>query len=666
APAAVVDAPRRRFLLLIIGGGLALSAVALGLAVGLGGRIAAPMKRLVTATQALSQGLPVGIDLPATVQEGQDVATALQDAAALLHQREVSLHEQRARLHITLASIGDAVIATDNQGCVTFLNPVAAALTGWPAAEGLGKDITEVFRIVNEDTRQVVENPIAKVLREGTVVGLANHTLLIDRDGVEHPIDDSGAPIRDAQEHLIGVVLVFRDISERRRAEAEVEHRRRETETLAEIAQSLSASLDLDTVLHRVVVGAQDLCGSERAFITLREPETDVLVGHYEVGAPDMNYANLRIEPGKGLGGLVLRTGRPGRTENYATDPRFGKEYMVGARAGGQLAVIAVPILIGGRAGGAFYTSNTASRPFTAQDEEILVRLAAHAAIAIQNAQLYQQAQAELVERRKAEAALAQAAAELEQRVQERTAALRHEMAERQRLEREAQRSEHFALLGRLAAGVSHEIRNPLSAIFLHVELLEQELYSPSLDSPTEIAQTIAEIKTQLVRLEDLVQDYLSLVRVAHIERTPQDFGAAVQRWVEEWQRLAVGRGVTIQAAGLANLGVVAFHHNTLQRACLNLIQNALDAVPQGGAITVAGEGMATQVRLQVRDTGCGIPAERLGQIFEPLYTTKPGGTGLGLYIVQEIVAAHDGQILVESVEGQGTTFTLVLPRAAA
>src|SRR5499427_9429197 len=138
------------------------------------------------------------------------------------------------------------------------------------------------------------------------------------------------------------------------------------------------------------------------------------------------------------------------------------------------------------------------------------------------------------------------------------TVALQREMAERQRLEREAQRSQHFALLGRLAAGVSHEIRNPLSAIFLHVDLLEQELYSPSLDSPTEIAQTIAEIKTQLVRLEDLVQDYLSLVRVAHIERTPQDFGAAVQRWVEEWQRLAVGRGVTIQAAGLANLGVVA------------------------------------------------------------------------------------------------------------
>src|SRR3989442_2729915 len=175
------------------------------------------------------------------------------------------------------------------------------------------------------------------------------------------------------------------------------------------------------------------------------------------------------------------------------------------------------------------------------------------------------------------------------------TAALQREIVERQRLEREAQRAQHFALLGRLAAGVSHEIRNPLSAIFLHVDVLEEELRAPSPDSPAELAQAVAEIKTQLARLEDLVQDYLSLVRVAQIERTPHNLGAAVQGWAVEWQGLAAGRGVTIQVAGLADLGAVAFHPNTLQRALLNLIQNALDAMPPGGTITVAGRGTATQ-----------------------------------------------------------------------
>jgi signal transduction histidine kinase len=98
----------------------------------------------------------------------------------------------------------------------------------------------------------------------------------------------------------------------------------------------------------------------------------------------------------------------------------------------------------------------------------------------------------------------------------------------------------------------------------------------------------------------------------------------------------------------------------------LNLVQNALDAVAKGGMVSITGQGTATQVQLQVCDTGSGIAAERLEHIFEPLYTTKPGGTGLGLYIVQEIVAAHGGQITVTSVEGQGTTFTLTLPRAFA
>jgi len=262
------------------------------------------------------------------------------------------------------------------------------------------------------------------------------------------------------------------------------------------------------------------------------------------------------------------------------------------------------------------------------------------------------------------EAALQQSHAELEQRVEERTAALRHEMAERQRLEREAQRTAHFALLGRLAAGVSHEIRNPLATILLDVELLEEERQHPSPESPAVLAESLTAIRTNLTRIDELVQDYLSLVRVANIQRQPQDLGAAVQDWVAEMQTPAAARGVTVQTAGLTTLGRVAFHAGTLRRAVLNLLQNALEAMSQGGTVTLEGQDMATHVQLQVRDTGSGIPAARLAQIFEPLYTTKPEGTGLGLYIVQEIVTAHEGQIMVESVEGQGTTFTIALPRA--
>jgi signal transduction histidine kinase len=252
----------------------------------------------------------------------------------------------------------------------------------------------------------------------------------------------------------------------------------------------------------------------------------------------------------------------------------------------------------------------------------------------------------------------------LEQRFQERTADLHHEIAERQRLEHEAQRAQHFALLGRLAAGVSHEIRNPLGAVFLHVDLLAEELQQPSPDSPAVVAEALTEIKTQLVRLEDLMQDYLSLVRVGAIQLQPQDLGDVVQAWATEFHALAARQGVPLQLEGLADLGAVAVHAATLRRALLNLVQNALEAMPQGGTLTLAGRRMPTHVQLQVRDTGSGIPAEQFTNIFEPLYTTKPGGTGLGLYIVQEIVAAHGGQVTVESRKGAGTTFTLTLPRA--
>jgi PAS domain S-box-containing protein len=126
-------------------------------------------------------------------------------------QRKLDL--ERQRLAVTLGSIGDAVIATDSQGLITFMNPVAEAATGWKLGDARGLKLQQVFRIVNEGTRAAVSNPVDRVLASGQVVGLANHTLLIRKDGTEIPIDDSAAPIKDG-EQLAGVVLVFRDISE--------------------------------------------------------------------------------------------------------------------------------------------------------------------------------------------------------------------------------------------------------------------------------------------------------------------------------------------------------------------------------------------------------------------------------------------------------------------
>ena len=640
--------------------------------------------------------------------------------------------EQREWLAVTLSSIGDGVITTDIQGRVTFMNPVAAAVTGWPEAEALGKDITEVFQIINEYTRQVVENPIARVLHEGTVVGLANHPLLIARDGVERPIDDSSAPIRAPRGSLLGVVLVFRDITERKRAEetrarlaaivdssedaiigktleglitswnqgaermygytaneiigqpiallappdrpdevpdilarlargeaienyetlrvrrdgqvipvslailplsdlsgaiigastiarditvqkqaeAEVERRRRETEMLADLAQNLSASLDLDTVLQRVVAGAQELCASERAILMLRDPDSDVLTARYEVGAPHMAYAGLRIEPGKGLGGQVLRTARPWRTDHYATDPRFSKEYVAGAWAEGNIAVLAVPILTGTRVDGVFYVSNPPSHPFTDRDEELLVRLATHAAIAIQNAQLYRQAQEELTQRRQAEAHL--------------TASLR---------EKEV-----------LLKEVHHRVKNNMQIVS---SLLE--LQSDVIDDATLLAQfrdsqdrirSMALVHETLYQSQDLAR--LDLARYIHTLSAQ-----LVRSYSVDPQRITVQiqvEPVILDIDQAIPCGLI-----------LNeLLSNAFKyAFPQNrtGAVHVALHAdTAQQAALVVRDNGIGFPDE-----IDFRHTES-----LGLQLVAMLTEQLQGTIALERADG--TTFTLTFP----
>ncbi|HET6977295.1 MAG TPA: ATP-binding protein [Pyrinomonadaceae bacterium] len=159
--------------------------------------------------------------------EEQLLRSVVQQNAQSIHlarrRAEEVLRKQSDWLRVTLSSIGDAVITTDVEGRVTFMNQAAESLTGWTQAEAMGRSLTDIFQILNEQSRQPIENPALRALAAGTVIRLANLTVLIAKDGTECPIDDSAAPIRNEQGDVVGAVLVFRDISERKRMELERE-----------------------------------------------------------------------------------------------------------------------------------------------------------------------------------------------------------------------------------------------------------------------------------------------------------------------------------------------------------------------------------------------------------------------------------------------------------
>ena len=198
--------------LLVLGLALDLACILLIVRIGL-----RPLAALDQGVHALERGdMSARIPLQGS-PEFLRVIVAFNHMADAVTSAHVSLQKEVERLAVTLSSIGDGVIACDAEGRVEFINPVAEALTGWTSAEVEGRPLSQVFVIIREATRETVECPVGRAIREGVVVGLANHTLLIARDGAERPIADSAAPIRQADGHILGAVLVFRDQTEERR-----------------------------------------------------------------------------------------------------------------------------------------------------------------------------------------------------------------------------------------------------------------------------------------------------------------------------------------------------------------------------------------------------------------------------------------------------------------
>jgi len=221
---------------------------------------------------------------------------------------------------------------------------------------------------------------------------------------------------------------------------------------------------------------------------------------------------------------------------------------------------------------------------------------------------------------------------------------------------------EHFMVMGRFASSLSHEIRNQLNAMMLHTDILDDALQDVAPETQPVLAESVEDIRQEISRLHNLVENFLSMARLSRLDLEPVMLDVFFASLRDEIEPLLSAQDVHLYCELDADLGEAQLHENTFRHLWFNLIHNAIEAMPDGGKLTLQGQRSAAQVSLTITDTGNGIADEQLPLLFVPFHSNKPNGAGLGLYIVQEIAAAHDGWIDVSSELGAGASFTLTLP----
>jgi PAS domain S-box-containing protein len=542
----------------------------------------------------------------------------------------------------TLRSIGDAVIATDPEGAITFMNPVAETLTGYAEAEARGQQLDRVFAIFSEQTREPVESPVAKVLREGRVVGLANHTVLRSKSGRELPIDDSGAPIRGESGQLIGVVLVFRDVSQDKADRAR-------RDFMSQAGEALVASLDyqetLATVARLAVPLVADWCA-----IQILEPgaATSYQAAVHHVDPTKVEFVKElgeRYPPDPSVNRGVYQVIRTGESELYPEIPAAmleasakDAEHLRLLRELELCSGLVVPLKVRDRTFGAITLAYAESkRRYGEEDRDFAEDFARRAAMAIENA-------------------LALRAVE-EARVLEHALRSDAEVASRAKDE--------------FLAVVSHELRTPLNAILGWTVMLRTAGAGENLERGLAVIERNARAQAKLI--EDVLDVSRIISGKLSLNLGPTIVADVVNASIETVTPAAEAKGITIVSSVPSEPVTITADHQRVHQVVWNLLSNAVKFTPKGGRVSVRAALEGSDVRLEVSDSGEGIRADALPFVFEPFRqadastTRRHGGLGLGLAIVRQLVSAHGGTVSAESEGvGKGATFSVTLPARSA
>jgi PAS domain S-box-containing protein len=624
-------------------------------------------------------------------------------------------HAHGETLRITFRSIGDAVITTDVAGRVTSLNSVAEALTGWPMAEALGQPLETVFRIVGEDTRQPAQSPATKALRHGVVVGLANHTVLIDRNGSERPIDDSAAPIRDESGRISWCVLIFRDVTLQRRVERE---RAGQLETARLLASIIDSSDDaiirkrLDGTIETWNAGAERLFGhtaeeaigrhislvippdriaeEERIITTLRAGRR---IEHFETERLRADgsrvWVSLTISPIADAAGTVIAASKIVRDVTARRREEAEREKLLAVLENsqdfiGMCDLLGMPTFIN-RAGLAMVGLDTLDEArrtpvaefFFPEDRSRIIDELFPAVLRDGRGEVevrfrhFKTGEARWMAYKVATLADFTGKpigfATVSQDVTERKA-----MADDLRRlasnlsEADRRKNEFLAML-------AHELRNPLAPITNAVRALRG---CDAGDEATVQAATDV-LDRQVTQMARLVNDLLDASRISRgrieLRTAPIALAPVVDEAIEAVRPVCAQMEHDLTASFPAEPIYVDGDAGRLAQVIGNLLHNACKFTDKGGRISLSLTREDGQAVIRVRDNGIGIDAahvdglfEMFGQVDTALERSRDG-LGIGLTLVKTLVELHGGSVAVHSDgPGRGSEFIIRLAALAA
>jgi len=630
---------------------------------------------------------------------------------------EAALQREHGWLEVTLTSIGDAVITTDKDGLVTFLNPVAESLTGWKLQEARGISLEQIFQAVYERTRQPIDNPALLAVREGVVFGLANHTVLVARDGREIPIDDSGAPIKDNNGRILGAVLIFRDITERRNAE-------RASALLSRIVESSEDAIiskNLDGIItswnasaeRLFEYPAEEIIGKPVTIIIPPERihEEEMILKRLRRGERVEHFQTVRVSrtgqrldisltvsPVRDSTGQIVGASKIARdisAQKRAEEAlRQQREWLAVTLASIGDAVIATDN------SGAIAFVNQVAETLTGWNQEEAHGTSLETVFHVINEQSKQPVanpalralkegvifglanHSLLVARDGKEIPIDDSGAPIRGADGELRGAVLvfRDITERRRSENEKMKllaSERAAreqaevanrTKDEFVAMISHEIRSPLSAIQGWCHMLRQGNLSEA-DFTRALDTIERNTKTQV----QLVEDLLDISRVTagklHLNVRPVELIKPIMAALDSIRPAVDAKSIDLEINIEPAASLVTGDPERLQQVFFNLLSNAVKFTPAQGRISVEAMHVDSQLSVVVRDSGTGISPDFLPYIFDRFAQAdtssarKHGGLGLGLAIVRHLVELHGGVVRAESEgEGRGASFIVTLP----